>query len=154
MLTPYGCCGDLFFYSNTNEEVGLSEYEQKLCSYFQRVELKGKGGRKVAVLLRTNRTKRPICLTYYRGHQSLRKLADKCGTTQPNYLQYTQLCKEIATTSQILNLKNDEIDQPPSMIWLLFLHFHDVCEMSCNIVCLLYFMVLKTLCDMYSDHFA
>lgn len=38
-------------HSNPHEEIGLSEFEQKLCRYFERVELKGKRGRKVAVLL-------------------------------------------------------------------------------------------------------
>ncbi|XP_042610359.1 uncharacterized protein LOC122143828 [Cyprinus carpio] len=38
-------------HSNTHEGMGLSEYEQKLCNYFERVELKEKRGRKVAVLL-------------------------------------------------------------------------------------------------------
>lgn len=49
---------------------------------------------------------------YQKGrHQSLRRLADECGAQMPDYLRSTQLRKEIATTSQILNLKNNEIDQ-------------------------------------------
>jgi len=50
----------------------------------------------------------PHCLAYYRGHQSLRRLADECGPKKPDYLRSIQLCKQIATTSQILNLKNNE----------------------------------------------
>lgn len=38
-------------HSNTHERLGLLDYEQKLCNYFERVELKGKRGRKVAVQL-------------------------------------------------------------------------------------------------------
>lgn len=39
------------------EELGLSTYEKRLCKYFRRVELKGKRGRKVAVLLTPDVTK-------------------------------------------------------------------------------------------------
>ncbi|MEQ2241604.1 hypothetical protein ILYODFUR_026990, partial [Ilyodon furcidens] len=117
-----------------HEKVGLSEYEQKLCSYFERVELKGKRGRKVAVLLTPEMTsalnllveKRsecgipddntylfaiPNCLTHYRGHDTLRKFSEECGAEKPEYLRSTKLRKEIATTSQILNLKKNELDQ-------------------------------------------
>ncbi|KAJ4922030.1 hypothetical protein JOQ06_004049 [Pogonophryne albipinna] len=123
--------GDL---SESHEEIGLSKYEQKLCRYFERVKLKGKRGRKVAVLLTPEMVnalklliqKRkecgvpdvneylfavPKCLSYYRGHQSLRSFADECGAKKPDYLRSTQLRKEMATTSQILNLKNNEMDQ-------------------------------------------
>ncbi|XP_032365342.1 uncharacterized protein LOC116680314 isoform X3 [Etheostoma spectabile] len=120
--------------TNTLDELGLSECEKKLCNYFERVELKGKRDRKVAVLLTPKMVnglnimieKRkecgvpdqneylfavPNCLTYYRGHQCLRQLADECGAKRPEYLRSTQLRKDIATTSQILNLKSNELDQ-------------------------------------------
>ncbi|XP_059907777.1 uncharacterized protein LOC132457539 isoform X2 [Gadus macrocephalus] len=120
--------------TNTLDEVGLSEYEKKLCHYFERVELKGKRGRKVAMLLTPEMVnalniiieKRkecgvpdqneflfavPNCPTHYRGHQCLRQLADECGAKRPEYLRSTQLRKAIATTSQILNLKSNELDQ-------------------------------------------
>ncbi|MEQ2213847.1 hypothetical protein XENOCAPTIV_022090, partial [Xenoophorus captivus] len=106
----------------------------KLCSYFERVELKGKIGKKVAVLLTPEMTsalnllveKRsecgipddntylfaiPNCLTHYRGHDTLRKFSEECGAEKPEYLRSTKLRKEIATTSQILNLKKNELDQ-------------------------------------------
>ncbi len=120
--------------SFTQKEMNLSEYEQKLCMYFERVELKGKRGRKVAVLLSPEMTKSlnlmimkreecgvpnkneylfavPHCITYYRGHQCLRKFADECDAKKTDFLRSTQLQKEMATTSQMLNLKNNEIDQ-------------------------------------------
>lgn len=53
----------------------------------------------------------PHCLTYYRGHQCLRRLAAECGAKKPDYLRSTNLRKEIATTCQILNLKDNELDQ-------------------------------------------
>lgn len=119
---------------NTMDQLGLSDFEKKLCNYFERVELKGKRGRKVAVLLTPEMTKAlnimteklnecgvpennqylfgvPHSQSCYRGHQCLRKLADECGAKKPEYLRSTQLRKEIATTTQILNLKNNELDQ-------------------------------------------
>lgn len=99
-----------------------------------RVELKGKKDRKVAVLLTPDLVnalrllieKRkdcnvldengylfavPKCLTYFRGHDCVRKFAEESGAKQPQYLRSTQLRKQVATTSQILNLKNNEMDQ-------------------------------------------
>ncbi|KAK9959586.1 hypothetical protein ABG768_009700, partial [Culter alburnus] len=120
--------------SYTCEELGLSAYEKRLCKYFTRVELKGKRGRKVAVLLTPDITKAlellvekraqcgvlqeneylfaiPKCSSYYRGHDCLKRFAAECGATHPEYLRSTQLRKQVATTSQILNLKNNELDQ-------------------------------------------
>ncbi len=103
--------------------------------YFERVELKGKRGRKVAVLLTPEMTKSlklmimkreecgvsnkneflfavPHCITYYRGHQCLRKFADECGAKKTtDFLRSTRLRKEGATTSQMLNLKNNAMNQ-------------------------------------------
>lgn len=120
--------------SYTSDELGLSAYEKSLCKYFTRVELKGKRGRKVAVLLNPDITKAlemliekraqcgvlqeneflfaiPKCSSYYRGHDCLKRFAAECGATHPEYLRSTQLRKQVATTSQILNLKNNELDQ-------------------------------------------
>ncbi len=108
--------------------MNLSEYEQKLCMYFEWVELKGKRGRKVAVMLTPEMTKSlnlmimkreecvvpnkneylfagPHCITFYRGHQCLRKFADECGAKKNDFLRSTQLQKEMTTTYQMLNLK-------------------------------------------------
>ncbi|KAA0719560.1 Transcriptional repressor p66-alpha [Triplophysa tibetana] len=49
------------------EELGLSAYEKRLCKYFTRVELKGKRGRKVAVLLSPDITKALELLGVYAG---------------------------------------------------------------------------------------
>lgn len=114
--------------------IGLSKVEQKLCKYFCRVELMGKRGRKVAVLLtpsmvdalllQTNKRSqcsvsdkniflfaRPNSLSHYRGQDCLRIHANQCGAKQPEYLRSTQLRKNVATLSQVLNLKNNELDQ-------------------------------------------
>ncbi|XP_026119679.1 uncharacterized protein LOC113098803, partial [Carassius auratus] len=114
--------------------MGLSKFEQKLCSHFSRVEIRGKRGRKVAVLLSPDMVDalmllvsrrgtcgvldtntflfaRPNCQSYYRGQDSLRVYARECGAQNPEFLRSTHLRKHVATLSQILNLKNNELDQ-------------------------------------------
>ncbi|XP_035863924.1 uncharacterized protein LOC118496404 [Sander lucioperca] len=114
--------------------VGLTKFEQKLCKHFSRVEIRGKRGRKVAVLLSPDRVDsltqliskrkhcgvpeenkflfaRPHCLTPYRGQDCLRAYANECGAQNPELLRSTQLRKHVATLSQVLNLKNHEMDQ-------------------------------------------
>ncbi|KAL1252247.1 hypothetical protein QQF64_020043 [Cirrhinus molitorella] len=114
--------------------VGLTKFEQKLCAHSSRVEIRGKRGRKVAVLLSPDmvdaltllirrRTEcgvpegneylfaRPSCLSPYRGQDRLRTFANECGAKNPELLRSTQLRKHVATLSQVLNLKNHELDQ-------------------------------------------
>ncbi|XP_033970389.1 uncharacterized protein LOC117469991 isoform X2 [Trematomus bernacchii] len=114
--------------------MGLSKTEQRLCNYFSQVEITGKGGRKVAVLLSpsmldaltllvSKRTEcgvfstnvflfaRPKCMIYYRGQDCLRLHTSKCGAKHPKHLRSTHLRKHVATLSQVLNLKNNELDQ-------------------------------------------
>ena len=114
--------------------MGLSTMEQRLCKYFCHVEIMGKRGRKVAVLLipsmvdalsllASNRTESDVCVTnvflfarpkamsHYRGQDCLRVHASQCGAKHPEHLRSTQLQKHVATLSQVLNLKNNELDQ-------------------------------------------
>lgn len=114
--------------------VGLSTFEKKLCSHFSRVEIRGKRGRKVAVLLTPDMVDaltflvskreacgvqdancflfaRPSCQSHYRGQDCLRFYAIQCGAQNPEHLRSTHLRKHVATLSQILNLKNNELDQ-------------------------------------------
>ncbi|XP_016354616.1 uncharacterized protein LOC107698169, partial [Sinocyclocheilus anshuiensis] len=111
--------------------VELTKFEQKLCAHFSRVEIRGQ---KVAVLLSpdmadalthliSRRTEcgfpeentflfaRPNCLTPYRGQDRLRIYANECGVQNPELFRSTQLRKHVATLSQVLNLKNHELDQ-------------------------------------------
>lgn len=114
--------------------VGLTEFERQLCAHFSRVEIKGKRGRKVAVLLSPDMVEaiiqlisrrrecgvpdkntflfaRPNCLTPYRGQDCLRVYANDSGAKNPELLRSTQLRKHVATLSQVLNLRNHELDQ-------------------------------------------
>lgn len=119
---------------NKLEEVGLTEYERKLCRYFQRVGLKGSDERELAVLLTPTLVdaldlmiaKRrecgvpvqndyvfaiPGCPTHYRGYQSVRMFADECGAKKPDYLQSKRLCKQVAIASRIVSFRDNELDQ-------------------------------------------
>ena len=115
---------------------GLSLFEQKLAKHFSRVEIMGKRGRKVAVLLNPDvvsatallADKRDACnvhkdnpflfgkpqcppTSFYRGQDCIRIFAGQCGAKNSEYLRSTHLRKHVATLSQILNLKNNELDQ-------------------------------------------
>ncbi|KAM3612304.1 uncharacterized protein V6R79_006508 [Siganus canaliculatus] len=115
---------------------GLSLFEQQMSKHFSRVEIMGKRGRKVAVLLNPDHVSaikllvdkreacgvpmenpflfgRPKCsaTSFYRGQDCIRVFANQCGAQNPENLRSTQLRKHMATMSQILNLKDNELDQ-------------------------------------------
>lgn len=120
--------------SKLNDDISseLTEVEKRLCQQFARVELKGKKGRKVAVILTSDMTdnlsllvsKRKECGVsennmylfaipcsdgHYRGQFG--QFADACGAEHPQNLRSTNLRKQIATISQVMNLKDNELDQ-------------------------------------------
>ncbi|KAF3838040.1 hypothetical protein F7725_009808 [Dissostichus mawsoni] len=113
--------------------IALSELEKKLCKYFRRIEIRGKRGRKVPVLLTPAMQQaldllvgtrqecgvpkeniylfaRPSAFTCYRGSDCLRYFAKACGAKNPESLTSTKLRKQTGTLSQVLNLTNTELD--------------------------------------------
>ncbi|XP_054872280.1 uncharacterized protein LOC111580096 isoform X3 [Amphiprion ocellaris] len=122
--------------SDPQEDVNLalSDLEKKLCQHFKRVEIRGKRGRKVPVLLTPAMQQaldllvstrkecgvpqeniylfaRPSAFTCYRGSDCLRHFAKVCGAKSPESLTSTKLRKQTGTLSQVLNLSNTELDQ-------------------------------------------
>ena len=113
----------------------LSEFEKELCVKLKRVEIVGKKGRTVPVIL-TGSMEESMSLLLYkreeigvnsdnyfmfprgtcnseghiRGSDCIRKYALLCGAKQPSFLRSTSLRKQIATVSQVLNLKENELD--------------------------------------------
>lgn len=104
----------------------LSKFEVALLKTHKRIEIRGKRGRKVPILL-TNEMVNAIeklmkmreelgiksdylfigkgCLLPFRGHDCMRKLANQCRPDLLNTLmRSTNLRKQLATMSQILNL--------------------------------------------------
>ncbi|KAJ8008499.1 hypothetical protein DPEC_G00105510 [Dallia pectoralis] len=119
--------------------VGLSELEKSLCKTFSRVEMEGKRGRKVALLLTPKMIDtlkllvdrreecgvgkenpylfaRPKCESPFRGEDCLRSFAGECGAKNPERLRSTALRKHVATSSQILNLQNNELDNLDNLL--------------------------------------
>ncbi|KAF3835870.1 hypothetical protein F7725_028428 [Dissostichus mawsoni] len=98
-----------------------------------RIEIRGKRGRKVPVLLTPAMQQaldllvgtrqecgvpkeniylfaRPSAFTCYRGSDCLRYFAKACGAKNPESLTSTKLRKQTGTLSQVLNLTNTELD--------------------------------------------
>lgn len=115
---------------------GLTHFEKKLAKHFSRVEMLGKRGRKVAVLLNSEvlsaatllSEKRETCnvdkdnpflfgrpqspaSSHYRRQDCNSKFSCMCGAKNAEYLRSTHLRKHVATLSQIVNLKDNELDQ-------------------------------------------
>jgi hypothetical protein len=109
----------------------LSPFEQRLAKSLERIEIRGKRNRRVPVLLTQKYKervdsllkKRPRNLErtflFLRGTEAkttlstsdvLRKFARESGAKQPQLLTSTKLRKHIATMSQVLNLKEHELD--------------------------------------------
>jgi hypothetical protein len=114
-------------------QVGLSDMEKSLCKMFSRVELRGKKGRTVPILL-SQETETAIDLllklrdvasirqtnhfvfalsnsdNHLRGSDVLRNAASRCGASKPSTLTSTNFRKHVATLCQIINLKDNELD--------------------------------------------
>ena len=113
----------------------LSRMERELCKLFVRVEVPGKRGRTVPILFTQDmqdsitllmkfreqigvpETNKYIfaytnfnSMSYLRGSDCLRRFAAACGAHHPQALRSTNLRKQIATMSQILNMKDHELD--------------------------------------------
>ncbi|XP_035984611.1 uncharacterized protein LOC118558233 isoform X1 [Fundulus heteroclitus] len=121
------------FASNPDLDLALTDMEKKLCKYFERVEIKGKRDRKVPVLLSPDMVSsiqmlvryrrqcdvpdenvylfgRPEAESHLRGSDAIRAIACECGVKDPQTLTSTRLRKQMATMSQVLNLKENEED--------------------------------------------
>lgn len=113
----------------------LTENERILTQSYQRIISIGKGSRSVPVLvpkmqqkfysmlLNIRRSKPwflsqntylfayPDSLRWIDGSYVMRKYAKECGVKKPNLLTSSRLRKHIATVTQVLSLKPNEIDQ-------------------------------------------
>ncbi|XP_070537215.1 uncharacterized protein [Ptychodera flava] len=112
----------------------LSEWEKSLCKKIERVEIKGKRSSNVPVLLKSG-IKQQIQLLIHtritagvmkknpyifaclqgsempiRASQCINKFARCCQLSHPERFTSTNLRKQIATMSQVFNLKENELD--------------------------------------------
>jgi hypothetical protein len=122
-------------FKNVSEDIEgcLSEVERALCREFRLIYIEGKRGRKVPVLLTKAAqsqvnlliSKRgsvgiPVANKFlfarrnsfepYRSSDCLRKYARESGATNPGAITSTRLRKHVATMSQMLALKDNELD--------------------------------------------
>ncbi|XP_014679515.1 PREDICTED: uncharacterized protein LOC106819387 [Priapulus caudatus] len=111
----------------------LTQLEIKLAKSLKHVEIRGKRGRKVPVLLTAEMSRNidllidnrfnsgvpeankflfaiPHTTSYIRGDRCLAKFAAECGAKRPELLRSTRLRKHVATMSQLLNLREHELD--------------------------------------------
>lgn len=119
----------------TDVTKSLSPLEQQLCRVLTIIEIVGKRGRTVPVIL-TAEMKKWISLLiesrqsvgineankfvfaranygsvgHIRGCDCLRSYSEECGAEFPKLLRSTHLRKQIATLSQLFNLKENELD--------------------------------------------
>ncbi|XP_072168584.1 uncharacterized protein [Diadema setosum] len=115
------------------DDYGLSKWEAKLGKNLWRLEIVGKKQRAVPVLL-TSEMKRSMDLLvakrgdagvyetnpyvfaltssngHIRGSDVVRKFSISCGASKPSYITSTRLRKHIATVSQVMNLRDNELD--------------------------------------------
>ncbi|XP_067284389.1 uncharacterized protein [Pseudorasbora parva] len=121
---------------NDDSTVCLSPFEQEMSKHFSRVEIMDKKGRKVAVLLNPQLVRaiqllvdkrdaceverdnpflfgRSNCLTisFYKGQDCIKLFVNRRDTRYPEYLRSPKLRKQVATMSQILHLKDNELAQ-------------------------------------------
>jgi len=132
-VSTYNDAASLSQHSDSDVHQNLSPLEQKMCAMLSRVEIPGKRGSTVPVLLTckfkealdcliTNRSRcnilpnneyvfaRTSSMSHIRGSDVLRKYAVACEAEAPDTLRSTKLRKHIATISQVINLKDNELD--------------------------------------------
>ena len=111
----------------------LTEFEKTLCAKLTRIEIIGKRGRIVPVILTAKMKQSVDILLQYRerinvsssnnfifaiansdghmrGNDTLRKLSMETPLKKPLLLRSTKLQKQIATLSQLVNLSENEQD--------------------------------------------
>ncbi|XP_068451972.1 uncharacterized protein [Clinocottus analis] len=110
----------------------LSDFEKHLFQHFRRIEVGGKEGGKVPVLLTPGMQRaldllvskrrecgvqegnaylfaRPSALSCSRANDALRRAAGLCGAKSPESLTSTRLRRQLATLSQVLSLSDAEL---------------------------------------------
>jgi hypothetical protein len=118
---------------NSDVVLGLSPLEKELCKMFMRIEIVGKRDKTVPVLLSNQVQKALAVLMNYRaeagiresnqfffaychsdhhlrGCDVLRVASENCGAERPSTLRSTSLRKHVATLSQVINMKDNELD--------------------------------------------
>ncbi|XP_070690377.1 uncharacterized protein [Pempheris klunzingeri] len=115
-------------------DVSVTDLERTMCGFFFRIDIRGKCGRMVPILLKpafvsamellvSIREKcgvpsnnpflfgRPYALSAYNGSGCLQKYVKTCGAKNPEALSSAKIRKHYATMLQLMNLDENEADQ-------------------------------------------
>ncbi|XP_044052468.1 uncharacterized protein LOC122876325 isoform X3 [Siniperca chuatsi] len=115
-------------------DISVSDLERTMCGFFTRVDIRGKCGRMVPVLLKPSFVSamellidiretcgvpsknpflfgRPNALSAYNGSECIQKYVRKCGAKDPETLTLPKIRKHYATMLQMMNLDENEADQ-------------------------------------------
>jgi len=117
---------------NSDAELSLTDFERSLLKVFNRLEIRGKKGRTVPLLLTEEVTSWIDALvaarvtfvsdsnsylfasngedSHFRGSDVLRKFSIECGAKNPGLLTSTRLRKQVASLAQVVCLKDNELD--------------------------------------------
>jgi len=117
---------------NSEIALALTDFERALLQTLERIEIRGKRGRTVPVLLTQEMTRWidhlltvrstliPETNQYlfatvgeyarFRGSDAMRKFAIECKATKPFLLTSTKLRKHVASMAQVLSLQPNELD--------------------------------------------
>ncbi|XP_053181456.1 uncharacterized protein LOC128364858 [Scomber japonicus] len=117
-----------------NFDVSVSELERTMCGFFTRIDIQGRCGKMVPILLKPSfvsalellvsvREKcgvpsenlflfaRPRSLSAYKGSECIQKSVKKCGAKDREALTLANIQKHYATMLQMINLDENEADQ-------------------------------------------
>ncbi|XP_029296356.1 uncharacterized protein LOC115013928 [Cottoperca gobio] len=115
-------------------DISVSDFEKKMCGSFARVDIRGKCGRTVPVLLKPSFETamellikvretcgvpsknpylfgRPHALSAYAGAECIQKYVKECGAADPETLTSSKIRKHYGTMLQLINLDENEADQ-------------------------------------------
>ncbi len=115
-------------------DISVSDLERTLCGFFTRVDIRGKCGRLVPVLLKSSFVSalellveiretcgvpsqnpflfgRPHALSAYNGSECIQKFVKTCGAKDPKALTSAKIRKHYAKMLQLMNLDENEADQ-------------------------------------------
>ncbi|XP_074494954.1 uncharacterized protein LOC141769611 isoform X1 [Sebastes fasciatus] len=115
-------------------DVSVSDLEKKMCGFFTRVDIQGKCGGTVPVLLKPSFLSamellvevreacgvpsqnpflfgRPKALTAYKGSDCIQKYVKECGAKVPEALTSRKIRKHYGKMLQLMNLDENEADQ-------------------------------------------
>ncbi|KAM3611775.1 uncharacterized protein V6R79_024065 [Siganus canaliculatus] len=121
-------------YSDSDEDIAMSDLERNMCRFFTRIDIRAKCGRVVPVLLKPSFVSamelfveargacgvpsenpflfgRPQCLTSFSGSDAVHSYVKECAAKNPEALTSAKIRKHYATMLQLISLDDNEADR-------------------------------------------